>query len=192
MKGKLVKVGTFFVGDETLTGYFVQAEVEDIKAMVRLPMYEEVVILRADDNEVDRDTFQQLQHELAAVEEEAKTLRRQMDQKIGDFLAERVCCNGQDCGCMGITRYEQECGERLLEAQRDLAAAREEVSLLHYTHVSLRSSWVRVAAELAAAREALEFYADARKYSLESTTFGVFDDRGAQARAALAAAKEKP
>jgi hypothetical protein len=67
-----------------------------------------------------------LHADLAAVEQEAKTLRHQMDQKIGDFLAERVCCNGQDCGCMGITRYEQECGERLAEALRELAAARRD------------------------------------------------------------------
>jgi hypothetical protein len=61
--------------------------------------------------------------------EESAVLRKQMGGKIEDFLNERVCCNGVDCGCMGVSRLEQyvheAANEEIGKLRSDLAAANE-------------------------------------------------------------------
>lgn len=34
-------------------------------------------------------------------------LRADLDKRIADFLSEKACCNGHECGCYGVTRLEQ-------------------------------------------------------------------------------------
>jgi hypothetical protein len=64
-----------------------------------------------------------------AREAKAKTLRSQTDGNIEDFLNERACCSGEDCGCQGVSRLQQfvweEAGLQLsaLRAERDALAA---------------------------------------------------------------------
>jgi hypothetical protein len=80
---------------------------------------------------------------------------------------------------------------RTLEVElADLAVALEEVKRLKKLGMDGVDREEKLERDLAAARKALKFYASVENYNLESTTFGVFDDRGAQARAALDAAKE--
>ncbi len=74
--------------------------------------------------EVDRDAAIQ---RVEAAEAESLTLREKMDAKIEDFLNERMCCNGQDCGCMGVTRREHYIFE---EAGTELTALRAQVAAL--------------------------------------------------------------
>lgn len=47
-----------------------------------------------------------LERELAEVRAEAATLRQQIDAKIEDFLNGKMCCNGVECGCQGVTRLD--------------------------------------------------------------------------------------
>jgi len=62
-----------------------------------------------------------LEAEVADATGEVEELREQNDKRVQDFLAEKVCCNGQDCGCMGITRLQQLIAE---EAGAELGALR--------------------------------------------------------------------
>lgn len=77
--------------------------------------------------EVAKRKIPQLQAELTEARAEAAALRLQMDTKVADFLNEKVCCNGQDCGCMGVTRLQQivheECGIKLEELRDKIALA---------------------------------------------------------------------
>lgn len=60
---------------------------------------------------------------LAEASRENIGLRAANDKRIEEFLAERMCCNGQDCGCMGVTRLQQyinEAAGEKLTAERAL------------------------------------------------------------------------
>jgi hypothetical protein len=60
-------------------------------------------------------------------EREARTLREQLDGEIEDFLNEKACCTGAECGCGGVTRLQQYVAE---EADMQLCTLREEVAEL--------------------------------------------------------------
>ncbi len=63
MRGILSRIGTFLVGDEESTGYFVAAAREEIEAIKHLPMHRHVVIMTAADH--------------AAAQEQIKALKEQ-------------------------------------------------------------------------------------------------------------------
>jgi hypothetical protein len=96
----------------------------------------------------------------------------------------------------GIKQLSEMTDEELIELHQQISgrvgAYHTEVLIARMFEIRsvLKDRFEMIRAELAAARKALEFYASVENYNLESTTFGVFDDRGAQARAVLGAAKE--
>jgi predicted protein tyrosine phosphatase len=56
-------------------------------------------------------------------------LKAQLEQRVSDYLNERHCCSGADCGCMGVSRLGQivgeECGQRITTLRTELAEARK-------------------------------------------------------------------
>lgn len=44
---------------------------------------------------------------------QAERLRAVLDKRIFDWLNERACCDGHECGCMGVSRLDQIVGEEV-------------------------------------------------------------------------------
>ncbi len=56
--------------------------------------------------------------------EENAGLRRDMDARIDDWLAQYHCCNGFECGCQGVTRLQWILFER--QAEQRIGHPRDE------------------------------------------------------------------
>lgn len=65
---------------------------------------------------------------------EAQLLRVASDKRIDAFLQEKVCCNGEECGCGGVTRLQQmvgeEAGEMATELRAQLETAQRQITWL--------------------------------------------------------------
>jgi hypothetical protein len=72
--------------------------------------------------------------ELAGAQDRADSLAADLKKKVEDYLGERYCCSGQECGCFGVTRLQQyvqeEAGTQIADLRARLAAAQERVGLL--------------------------------------------------------------
>ena len=69
-----------------------------------------------------------------AAEARVKELEAQLNKRIDAYMNEPHCCSGRECGCMGVTRFEQIVGEEL--GQR-MATMREKNARLRAALVRL-------------------------------------------------------
>lgn len=80
------------------------------------------------------DALEREMQRAEAAEARVKELEAQLNKRIDAYMNEPHCCSGRECGCMGVTRFEQIVGEEL--GQR-MATMREKNARLRAALVRL-------------------------------------------------------
>lgn len=80
------------------------------------------------------DALEREMQRAEAAEVRVKELEAQLNKRIDAYMNEPHCCSGRECGCMGVTRFEQIVGEEL--GQR-MATMREKNARLRAALVRL-------------------------------------------------------
>ena len=83
------------------------------------------------------DALEREMQRAEAAEARVKELEAQLNKRIDAYMNEPHCCSGRECGCMGVTRFEQIVGEEL--GQR-MATMREKNARLRGTLMRVTGS----------------------------------------------------
>lgn len=96
---------------------------------------------------------------------EVERLDAQLNKRIDAYMNEPQCCSDRECGCMGVTRFEQIVGEEL--GQR-MATMREQNERLRALAFELASSLGACAGYIASVRTDRQITQDENVYALQT------------------------